>query len=111
YFEEHLKDPRRAAEVAAGWDGDAYALLERDGRHALVWYTVWDSPADADEFVAGYRAAFEARFGIGPEEDLVTLERRARVDRMELGGLAAVRVVEGPADVILETVPKVVIVQ
>lgn len=105
YFEEHLKDPRRAETAAAGWDGDVYALLERDGRHALVWYTLWDTQGDADEFEVAYRAAFEARFGIGPEEDLVTPERRARVERLELGGLAAVRVVEGPADVILEGLP------
>ena len=110
YFEEHLRDPRRAEDAAGGWDGDSYALLEREGRHALVWYTVWDSDADADEFVAAYRAAFKARFGIGPEEGLLTPERRARVERMELGGLAAVRVVEGPADMIVEAVPEAVIV-
>lgn len=105
YFEEHLKDPPRAQAAAAGWDGDAYSLIEREGRHALVWYTVWDNRTEAEEFVSAYEAAFRARFGGAPGADLVSPERRAIVERMELGGLPAIGILEGPADSLPGRVP------
>ena len=40
-------------EVAAGWSGDRLNMYENtDGRWALLWRTVWDTPADAAEFEA-----------------------------------------------------------
>jgi hypothetical protein len=43
--------------AAAGWDGDLFAAFEAtDGRLGLVWYSTWDSEADADEFLRGYAA-------------------------------------------------------
>lgn len=39
------------AEVAAGWAGDRLQMYEGpDNGWAIVWETVWDSNADADEF-------------------------------------------------------------
>jgi hypothetical protein len=43
--------------AAAGWDGDRYHVFESDGGHlGLVYASVWDSPADADEFARVYQA-------------------------------------------------------
>lgn len=42
-----------------GWDGDWLTVVERDGRTGYVWLTQWDSPADAREFAAAYRAVLE----------------------------------------------------
>ena len=36
--------------AAAGWGGDRYAVFDADGRHALVWWTVWDDLRAADRF-------------------------------------------------------------
>ena len=38
-----------------GWDGDRMHVYEKDGETAYVWKTVWDSPAEAEEFAEGYR--------------------------------------------------------
>lgn len=94
YFQVHLGDQAAAERAAAGWDGDAYALLRRGSEHALVWYTVWDSEADAEEFVTAYRRAFQARFGV-PGLTAATLS--ADVDRLTVADMPAVRVIERPA--------------
>jgi hypothetical protein len=43
-----------ASSFAAGWDGDRYAVLERDGSLLMLVLTVWDSPAEAEEFAMAY---------------------------------------------------------
>ena len=40
----------RAADVASGWDGDRYALLESSAGEALVWVSVWDDEGSRDRF-------------------------------------------------------------
>jgi hypothetical protein len=108
YFREHLGNSTLADRAASGWDGDAYALLGRDGEQALVWYTAWDSLLDADEFVDAYRAAFAARFGgEATAGDLVASQRRARVDQLTVSGKPVVRVVETAPDVTLGEPPGV----
>jgi len=110
YFQEHLGDGELAAEAAAGWDGDAYALLSRDGETALVWYTAWDSQAEADEFVEAYRRVFVARFGGGPEGELLVGDgRQAWVERSIVSGVPVVCVIETAAGVVLESPPQVVV--
>mgnify|MGYP001580564636 CR=1 FL=1 len=46
-----------AVAVAAGWDGDRYRLYEEaaSSQLLLVWVSVWDSEADAAEFLRAYR--------------------------------------------------------
>ncbi len=106
YFEEHLEHRALATRAAAGWDGDAYALVTKEGRQALVWYTAWDSQADAQEFVDAYRAAFQARFGAtAGAEELVAGGRRAHLERLSIDGTPVVRVVESAADVRLARPP------
>lgn len=39
-----------------GWDGDRLHVYERGDETAYVWRLEWDSPAEADEFAAGYRS-------------------------------------------------------
>jgi hypothetical protein len=73
-----------AADVASGWRGDRYALLEGPaGESALVWYSAWEDNAAADRFATRYRQL---------------LERRPRhagdVRREEHGGQPVVRVVQ-----------------
>ena len=42
-----------AGQLAEGWDGDRYRVLEDDaGRRALVWFSVWDSAEAARTFAA-----------------------------------------------------------
>jgi hypothetical protein len=42
--------------AAAGWDGDRYQVFESDTGHlGLVYASVWDSPADANEFAQAYK--------------------------------------------------------
>lgn len=42
-------ETRTAAQAAAGWGGDRFALYEKEGRRVLAWITEWDSKADARE--------------------------------------------------------------
>jgi hypothetical protein len=57
--------------MAAGWDGDRYALLEGEGGEALVWVTLWDDGASRDRFVRSLSArlgALPARATLEPTE-------------------------------------------
>ncbi len=107
YFEEHLGRGPVATAAAEGWDGDAYALIGNGDDLALVWYTVWDSAADADEFIDAYRQAFAARFG-GSQTGSVLIadDRRARIDALTLAGMPAVRIIESPPDVEVDEPPQ-----
>jgi hypothetical protein len=47
-----------AIDYADGWDGDRLHIYDtpgEDNETAYVWRSVWDSPAEAKEFAAGYR--------------------------------------------------------
>lgn len=52
----------RSANLAAGWDGDRYAVFERGDESLLLWFTTWDSPAEAAEFALGYRQLLETKY-------------------------------------------------
>jgi hypothetical protein len=110
YFEEHLGSGPLSVRAAAGWDGDAYAVLVRGADVALAWYTVWDSELDAEEFVDAYRTTFLARFGgAGDQGRLVGDRREARIERLTREGIPAVLVVETGPGVELESPPRLVI--
>jgi hypothetical protein len=84
-----------AADVAVGWRGDRYVMLEGPGGEAvLVWYTAWDHSAAADRFATRYRQLLQAR-----------ADRVGEVQRLEHDGRPVVRVVQGPATVDLAAVP------
>lgn len=57
HLQQRIPKPE-ALKAAAGWGGDTYALLVDDrGRRLLVMRSVWDTPADAQEFFGAYSQA------------------------------------------------------
>jgi hypothetical protein len=78
--------PESARNAAAGWDGDRFALWEdADGKEALVWRSVWDTPEDARAFSRALAQFGDERWGgiyNGESPDdvaLVTAEIAARI--------------------------------
>jgi len=62
-----------AARVAAGWSGDQWQLVEKDGRSAIVLKSTWDSPAAASDFFSAYASGLRNRFDSAtPEESSST---------------------------------------
>ncbi len=53
----------RGVQAAAGWAGDAYALLGNGDQSAVVVSSRWDSPAAAQAWLAAYADAVQARYG------------------------------------------------
>ncbi len=51
-----------AEEAAAGWGGDRYWSWAEGNHTVTVTATTWDSPADADRFVAAYETTLASRF-------------------------------------------------
>ncbi|MGB9723509.1 MAG: hypothetical protein ACPL7G_06395 [Chloroflexia bacterium] len=49
--------------AATGWDGDRYALYERDGEPCLVIALIWDDAEEAGEFVEVYQNLAGVRYG------------------------------------------------
>jgi len=81
--------------VAFGWDGDRFRLIEAPGgERALVWYSVWDGPAEADRFADAYRRIAAVRQG-----------RAVRIERLEVEGRPVVLVVDADRGVAPEGVP------
>lgn len=78
-----------AADVAVGWRGDRYALLEGPiGEAVLIWYSAWEDSAAADRFATRYGQLLERR-----------PDRTGEVQRQEHGGRPVVRVVQAAAGV------------
>jgi hypothetical protein len=76
-----------AADLAASWAGDRYALLDGpDGETALVWYTAWEDAAAADRFATRYRQVMDRRDG-----------RHGTISRQTHDGRPVVRVLQAPA--------------
>lgn len=56
-FSLHDETSADAAEMAAGWDGLRFRVLEdQDGQLVLLGCSVWDSGLDAEEFEMGFSA-------------------------------------------------------
>jgi hypothetical protein len=63
YVETYLPE-QNAAQAAAGWDGDTYAVLAGpEGKTVLAIVSSWDLFQDADEFGQAFRDATIARTG------------------------------------------------
>lgn len=62
-----VADPETAA---AGWGGDRYRIYRstRTGAYALLWATVWDSDAEARQFLSAYQKATRRRWRGWDEE-------------------------------------------
>lgn len=68
----------KGRDAAAGWDGDRYAVFEgSDGALGLIWFTTWDSEADAREFlrsIARYQVKrFEAPAPLDDDFDALSI--------------------------------------
>jgi len=54
--------------IAAGWDGDKYAVFEGpDGKLGLAWLTTWDTEDDARDFARQYARYQTTKMGEGVE--------------------------------------------
>jgi len=58
-----------AARVAAGWAGDQWQLVEKDGRSAIVVKSTWDTPAAASDFFSFYSRGLRSRFDSATTEE------------------------------------------
>jgi hypothetical protein len=57
-----LTDSTSGVRGASGWSGDRWALLEKDGRQAVVIKSVWDSDAEATTFFKTWAQAMRNRY-------------------------------------------------
>jgi hypothetical protein len=55
-------------EAATGWGGDHYRVWDVSGRTLLVWRSVWDSPADAGEFLGAAQSRFASHASEGTRQ-------------------------------------------
>ncbi len=98
FVAQHVGDEARGEAAAAGWDGDAYRLLRGPDGEVLVWVSVWDSDAEADEFAGAARAAYGERYGSGAGSSSAAEQMRdVRVERVSL---------EGRPGVVIQDVPR-----
>jgi len=58
-------------EAAAGWAGDLLVVYTRDDEAAVIWWTTWDTDADAEE-------AFRAARSVSPKDSRARVERKGR---------------------------------
>jgi hypothetical protein len=63
----------RSTAVAAGWDGDRYAVLQRGEELLLLLYTTWDSEAEAEEFARAYEDLLLRKYADGNETTAVSV--------------------------------------
>jgi hypothetical protein len=71
-----LTDSTTGVRGASGWSGDRWELLEKDGHQALVSKSVWDSEADAKQFLQTFGQAMQNRY-FGAHVDAATDTRQA----------------------------------
>lgn len=76
-----------ATALSLGWGGDRYRVYETPGGPALVWYIVWDNAGAAERFEGKTGALLSARSRPG---------YRTAVDRVDLAGKAATRIMIAP---------------
>jgi hypothetical protein len=58
-----------AARVAAGWTGDHWQLVEKDGHTAIALKSTWESPAATKDFFNAYSQGLRARFSDAQVEE------------------------------------------
>jgi hypothetical protein len=58
-------------QAAAGWGGDHLVVYVRDDETAVVWWTTWDTEADAEE-------AYRAARSVSPKNSEADVERKGR---------------------------------
>jgi hypothetical protein len=63
----------RSTAAAAGWDGDRFAVLEREDELLLLLSTTWDSEAEAEEFAQAYEELLTRKYPDGSETTVVSV--------------------------------------
>jgi hypothetical protein len=97
FLQEHLGP---AESHALGWDGDRFRVLEdAQGRHALIWYSLWDDAASADAFTADVRDVLAAG----------SLAAAGAVRQELLEGRSLVRIVIAPSTLPADSVPEMAV--
>jgi hypothetical protein len=71
-LEQWGSDHSDAARVAAGWAGDSWQLIEKDGRAAIVVKSTWESPDAARTFFSAYARGLRTRFDAAMTEESST---------------------------------------
>ncbi len=66
---EQYGDRMEAANVAAGWSGDRWQLVEKDGQDTIVLKTHWESDDAASAFFSAYKRGLRARFPTAATEE------------------------------------------
>ncbi|MDH3735154.1 MAG: hypothetical protein OEU54_16615 [Gemmatimonadota bacterium] len=103
FLREHLSAAGHsiaiADEAAAGWDGDAYRLIRRGDDEVLIWASVWDSAADAEEFADAARLAYAGLYGDGSRSPSVERIDRGRPMVVIVDAPPGVRVDDGQLEV------------
>jgi hypothetical protein len=61
-LEQWGTDHTEAVRVAAGWSGDRWQVVDRDGRSAIVVKSTWETPAAARDFFSSYARGLRTRF-------------------------------------------------
>jgi AcrR family transcriptional regulator len=78
-----------ATEVPLGWGGDRMRVYRSESGPALVWYSVWDSAADAEHFITRVVAGLSRQHRAGYRTDMV---------EVPIGARAGARVVIAPSE-------------
>jgi hypothetical protein len=66
---EQYGDRGEASRVAAGWAGDRWLLVDKDGRTTIVLKTTWQSETAAGAFFSAYKRGLRARFSAAATEE------------------------------------------
>lgn len=99
FLYQHLDDQNAATRGAAAWAGDRYEVIALpDGKSAMVWVTVLDSPVDAAQFADLMSQTAEKRFGAPVSvRHYRSGTRTVTITPIEVGGKPAVLYVDLPA--------------
>jgi hypothetical protein len=68
-LEQWSGERAEAVRVAAGWAGDRWQLVEKDGRAAIVVKWAWESPDQARDFFSAYSRGLRTRFDAAITEE------------------------------------------
>jgi len=66
---EQYGERSEAVRVAAGWAGDRWQLVEKDGRTTIVLKTTWESETAAGAFFSAYKRGLRTRFNAAATEE------------------------------------------
>ena len=91
-------DEATATAAAGGLDGDRYEVLGSAAGTAVVWATAWATAGDADQFERALRQGWARTHGEAGAPGRGRRGARAwRLDRLTIGALSVVRLVDAPA--------------